>query len=81
MFSQRILILRLTLFDNQTHTILFADEKALPEPHQAADERIHGVLPHREEEDRRVEPRYPQRRDLQTAWKKVGYFGSPHISR
>ena len=56
MFSQRILILRLTLFDNHTHTILFADEKALPEPHQAADERVHGVLPHREEEDRRAKP-------------------------
>ena len=54
----------------------FSDQKALPEPHQEADERLHGVLAHRAEEDRGAEPRHPQRRDLQAAWKKVscGFF-------
>ena len=36
--------------------LFFPDQKALSKPHQAADERLHGLLPHREEEDRRAQP-------------------------
>ena len=49
----------------------FSDQKALSKPHQEADERLHGFLAHRAEEDRGAEPRHPQRRDLQAAWQKV----------
>ena len=54
--------------------ILFSDQKALSKPHQAADERLHGLLPHREEEDRRAKPWHSQRWDLQAARQKVGIF-------
>ena len=49
----------------------FSDQKALPKPHQEADERLHGFLAHRAEEDRGAEPRHTQCRDLQAAWQKV----------
>ena len=58
----------------------FSDEKALPKPHQEADERLHGVLPHRAEEDRGAQPRHPQRRDLQAARQKVSVLFSQHLS-
>ena len=56
----------------------FSDQKALSKPHQEADERLHGFLAHRAEEDRGAEPRHPQRRDLKAAWQKVscGFFPS-----
>ena len=60
--------------------IPFSDEKALPKPHQEADERLHGVLPHRAEEDCGAQPRHPQRRDLQAARQKVSVLFSQHVT-
>ena len=44
-----------------------SDEEALAKPHQAADERLHGLLSHRAEEDNRDPARHTQRGGLQGA--------------
>ena len=54
------------------YNIYFSDEEALPEPHQAADERLHGLLPHRAKEDCRGQPGHSQCGDLQAARQEVG---------
>ena len=80
-----VLILKVNLLDQWWSSRLltishFSDEEALPKPHQEADERLHGVLPHRAEEDCGAQPRYPQRRDLQAAWQKVSVLFSQHVT-
>jgi hypothetical protein len=52
-------------------SLFFTDEEAFSKPHQATDERLHGLLPHREEEDCGGESRHPQRRDIQAAGQEV----------
>jgi hypothetical protein len=49
----------------------FTDQEAFSKPHQATDERLHGLLPHREEEDCGGESRHTQRRDIQAAGQEV----------
>ena len=49
----------------------FTDEEANAVPHQAADERVHGVEPDREAQDHRGDPRDAQRRDLQSPWQTL----------
>ena len=38
--------------------VCIADEEALPQPHQEADERLHGLLAHRAQEDCRNQSRH-----------------------
>jgi hypothetical protein len=57
--------------DNEGCNII-SDEETLAQSHQATHERLHGLLPHREEEDCGGQSRHSQRRDFQTAGKEVG---------
>ena len=51
----------LLMFRNDHSSLSLSDQEALPQPHQAPNERIHGILTHREKGDRGAQPRYSQR--------------------
>ena len=55
--------------------LLISDKEAFSKSHKAADECVHGVFTHREEENSGAKSRYSQRRDLQAAGQKVGDDG------
>ena len=56
-------------WDRFTHD--FSDEEADALPHQAADERVHGVEPDREAQDHRGDPGDAQRRDFKGSWETL----------
>ena len=53
------------------YLLLFSDKEALSPPHQAADERLHGLLPHGEEAYHRAAARHSQRWGVQGLGKEV----------
>ncbi len=51
--------------------LLLPDQEALAQPHQEADERLHGLVADREAQDHRDPAGHPQRRDLKVPGQEV----------
>ena len=52
--------------------LLISDKEAFSKSHKAADECVHGLFTHWEEENSWVKSRHSQCWDIQATWKKVG---------
>lgn len=50
---------------------IVTDEEKQSQPHKEADERVHGVVSDRAQENMRTDTRHAQRRDLQEPWPRL----------
>ena len=56
------------LFRNISEYLLISDKEAFSKSHKAADECVHGLFTHWEEENSWVKSRHSQCRDIQATW-------------